>query len=422
MIFKVPIEFEKAFENHTKYKCDFDQYYNKYTETDYNIITSKIKEIFGFDIIKKPGYFNDPICKGRDELRIFEKNGERITDKYGNNFGQYELDGILTFDNYYKRFVIFQFREHFVKSDSNFHIIDGVNTFCFYYNDLDYEYENNYIRNSKDGDINTDLTKLIVIYKESHYSQLLEYFDQYGDFNKIIELWNFLNVDDVSLINKTIVDYKEIEWVNDDISEVQFLNLFGIDEETIYKFEIFKEYLKFNFTNIKIYSGIGEKKVDKFISDVYGEYDFNNEDDYFNYSNLHIGDQPTQTITFLKMFLDEFINYYNNEFLDYYFDEFNIKKDVASVNYLDFLYCRIVVESREWNYVSDKIENLYLMFNLSFINNQIIVKLELKEGMLLEDIGELILSGSSTFSEINNYIKSYFNKRVYKNKKALKKK
>lgn len=408
MIYKVPIEFEKGFENHTKYKCDFEKYFNKFTETDYNIITSRIKEIFGFEIIKKPNYFNDPICFGRDELRIYEKNGDRITDEYGNNFGQYELDGILTFDNYFKRFVIFQFREHFVKSDSDFHIIDGLNHFSYYYNKLEIDYENEYIKNSQEGDINTDLTKLIVIYKESHYSQLVEYFDLYRDYNKIIELWNFLKVDDFCFINKTKVDFKEIEWTNNDISEIQFLNLFGIDEDTIYKFEIFKEYLRFNFSNISIHSGIDETKLDDLISNFYEEdEDFYYEERYPPYSHQQYGNHPTQTISFLKNFINSFIVYYK--------ENTNPKKDFSSVNYRDFLICYIVVEDWEWNYVDDEREIFNLIFNLSLINNQIIINLETDEGVLNETIGEIILKSSTSFLEIKNYIKSYFEKRNYKN-------
>lgn len=406
MIYKVPIEFEKGFENNRRPKSNGV----KYSESEYNIITKSIEENFGFEVIPMKHYY-DPICFGNDELRIFDKYGNRITTKYGNNWGRYSLDGILTFDNYYKRFVIFQFREDFVKSDSDFHIIDGVHHFCHYYNELGINYENDYITNSKKGDINTELTKLIVIYKNSQNSQLLDYFNSYNSYNKTIELWNFLKIDDFCLINKIQVDYKEICWNNINIDERDFFDLFEIGKETFYNYEIFKEYLKFNFTDINIYSGVDEEKVDKFIVNLIGEEEFYNEEDHYPYSRSYF-DNPTETITYLKKYLDDFINHYNEQLN-------NKRKKIDYINYIDFLYCYIRVNSEEWNYISQQKENVNFKYDFSFNNNQIIIKFDLEEGIVEENLGELILSGSTSFLEINTYVKSYFEKRVYQNKQEL---
>jgi len=405
MIYRVPLEFEKGFENNRKTLNNGV----KYSESEYNIITTSIEENFGFEVI--PMKYNDPICFGNDELRFYDKYGSPITTKYGNNWGRYRLDGILTFDNFYKRFVIFQFRDDFVKSDSDFHIIDGIHYFSYYYNQLEIDYKNEYIKNSKKGDINTGLTKLIVIYKNSQNSELLKYFNSYDSYNKTIELWNFLKVDNFCFLNKIQVDYKEICWNNIDIDERDFFDLFKIGKETFHNYEILKEYLKFNFIDINIYSGIDEEKVDKFIVNLIGEDELLNEDDQYPYSRSYF-DYPTETITYLKKYLDDFINYYNQQ-------NNNKRKKIDSINYIEFLYCYIRVNSEEWNYISQEKEKISFKYDFSFNNNQINIRIDLDEGIVEESLGELILNDSTSFSEINNYVKSYFEKRVYKNKPEL---
>lgn len=404
MIYRVPIEFEKGFEIERKPQ-NFDV---KYSESEYNIITKSIEENFGFEVIPMEHYV-DPICFGTDDLRFFDKYGNLITNSFGNNWGRYRLDGILTFDNYYKRFVIFQFRENFVISDSEFHIIDGVNHFSFSYNRLGIRYKNEYIKNSQEGDINTELTKLIVIYKNSQNSQLIEYFDSYSKYNKTIELWNFLKVDDFCLLNKVQVDDKEICWNNIDIEERDFFDLFEIGKETFYKYEIFKEYLKFNFTDINVYYRIDKEKVDKFIINLIVEDELSYEDNRHPYSHSYL-DNRTQTISYLKKYLDNFIIQYNNISI-------NKRKKIESINYLDFLYCYITVNSEEWNFKSNEKENFNFKYDLSFNSKQIIIKIDFEEGIVEENLGQLILVDSTSFSEINNYISSSF--RVYKNEQEL---
>ena len=86
------------------------------------------------------------------------------------------------------------------------------------------------------------------------------------------------------------------------------------------------------------------------------------------------------------------------------------------MNYTEFLYCYISVESFKWNFTSCEREDYKLTFTISFIKNQIVIKLELEDDMIEGEIGELYLSGSTSFSEIKNYVYSYFTKREYRNK------
>jgi hypothetical protein len=239
---------------------------------------------------------------------------------------------------------------------------------------------------------------------------MIEYFNKFSDIGKVFEIWNYLSVDDFSLIKKTNVDFKEIKWTNEDIIENDFIKLFDIDDDTIYKFEIFKEYLKFNFTNVSIHSGINTKKVDKFISDTYRDYNIEREEDEGEV--IPYGSHPSQSISTLKQFIEKFTNYYTNKF-------YNYKKVEISSDYKEFLYCRINVDSFKWNFKTCEREDYKLTFNVNFIENHILIKLETKEGMIEGEIGELYLSGSTSFSEIKNYINSYFEKRLYQNKQEL---
>ncbi|MFV5700717.1 hypothetical protein ACM55F_02495 [Flavobacterium sp. XS2P12] len=389
MIYKVPKEFSKGFENHTK--LPYQKNIN-YTESDYELITLKIEEIFGYEVIHKK-YYEPILTHSKDYLRVFDKYGEIITNKYGGDlYSGYLLDGILTYDEYYKRFVIFQFRENFVHRDSSFHIIDGISWFSSHYKSLGIHYNNEFIKNSKEGDINTELTKLIVIFKNSQSSQLMKYFDSFKNHNKIVELWKLTEIDNETTIIEDInVDYKEVKWFNNEMSEYDFFKLFHLDKKNINKYEIFKEYLKFNFNDIIISLRVEESKVDEFISTSYGDYD--NEEYNFIYKNSNYKIDRTQSIPFLKKYLNDFVDHYNNLFLGQ-------RDKLEYENYLKYLKFSINVKFEWWDFDSNNKMLDSILFNFSFNNNEIKIK---------NIFNNLTINNETSYLDIKNFIDQLLN-------------
>jgi hypothetical protein len=414
MSYKVPIEFEKGFMNEVcsiqkKEKRD----YEFFNENEYQIISNAITDIFGYKIIPKKEWYQS-ILKGNDELRVYDKLGKRITTHYGNNWGEYILDGILAFDEYYKRFVVFQFREYFAHGDSGFHIIDGLSKLSEEgYKRATINFNQKYYGN----EINYDLNKLIVIYKEIHYSQLIEYFERFNDYNKTIELWKYIKVnEDLSVIDKFILGYKEINWENKELKEDEFISIFNLPEKTMYNYEIFKEYLKFNFTDIEIDAGVDEHKFNDYVESYSEEDNCDDGEYYYSYFNTYYGKSmpsspsaiPTEKISYLKKFIDSFINAYE---IDY------SKKLV--IDFKDFLFFKIKVrtqgtslndETGLYHYDYDKDD--FLNFKFSFFEKYIIVSMILNNQKLTNDPQDLILDDKTTFSEIKGFVNFFSSNKL----------
>ena len=64
---------------------------------------------------------------------------------------------------------------------------------------------------------------------------------------------------------------------------------------------------------------------------------------------------------------------------------------------------KLTFDSFKWNLISRE-KDYKLTLTVNFIENHITIKLILEDGMIEGEIEELRLSGSTSFSEIKNYI------------------
>ena len=413
MIHKVANNFRNGFKNVVNNIQNLQSKYSSfYSEEEYNNIIDEIEKIFGYKVIKLKKGIHSDILSGNDELRVFDKYGDRLTNDYGNNWGEYSLDGILAYDTYYKRFVVFQFRNHFAHSDSCYHIIDGLSKFknlknLYFQNFTIPQFDNTFI-NGQRFDINTDLNKLIIFYKNVHYSQLQDLFERKDNFNKQIELWKFSELqEDISLIEKFELGYKEIIWDNSEYSENEFISFFDISEKTKYFYVLFKEYLKFNFTDIIISAGVDEHKFNNHIIQLSKNI---NPDRHFSYFDVYVGESPpvnnefpTNEIKYLKKFIESFKKNYQKSYLD------EIKLD-----FKEFLFFKIKVRTQGTScnvetgtYHYDYTKDDFLNFEFSFDKKRIFVSIVTNNQKLKIIPDQLIIDDSTSNIEIKDFVKFY---------------
>lgn len=413
MIHKVSNKFGNGFKNEVNNIQNLQSKYSSYyTEEDYKNIIDVIENFFCYKVIKLKNSIHSKILTGSDELRVYDKYGERITTYNGNNWGEYALDGILAYDSYFKRFVVFQFRNHFTHSDSVFHIIDGLSRFnniknLYFQNFNIPQFDESFI-NGKIFDINTDLNKLVVFYRNVHYTQLQEYFERKDEFNKQIELWKYLEVgSDISFIEKFDLEYKEIKWENTELSEKEFLSNFNISDKTRYFYELFKEYLKFNFTDIVIEAGVDEHKFNDHIVQL--SYKIN-PNKHYSYFSVYIGKElpidneiPTDKIEYLKKFIESFKKNYQIS----YSDELNL-------DFKEFLFFKVRVRTQGFSYNLETDSHYYdyskddfLYFEFSFNKKRLFVSIVTNNQILKNIPNQLIIDDSTTNLEIKDFVNFY---------------
>jgi hypothetical protein len=394
MIYKVPSKFGEGFKNFRNLIKKYNS--SLYSDKDYKIISETIEKIFGYKVITElygeKIDTHQPIISRNEELKIFNEYGFRNYDINR----KYRLDGLLTFDNYYKRFVIILFYENLIENEISWDLIDGVipfNNFIF----SDYkQYKIN------DPEINSELTKVIIFYKKCHYKQLISLLDPHPIYEnkRVIELWEFIKLEKINIIKKNDFEFKNIIWTNEEISEKELFNIFGIDEDIIYKLEIFKEYLKFNFSNIHFNCIVEGEKLDEFVESIYLENDIEPWDRIGKYTDGYHGNLPIDKISYLKDYLKQFkenLNFnsvsYNNLILDYRsFIKSYFSVETDFISYKDEIY--------EKYYYHD------FIYNMSFINHKIILELEFNEDVMEKEIGKIELKNTTSFNEIEKYIKS----------------
>jgi hypothetical protein len=416
MKFKVSNVFGKGFNNHVKYGRPIKTIEEWFTESDYNLIVKTIEETFGYIIIPKKYYYKN-ILKGEDELRIYDKYGNRLTTYYGNNWGQYELDGILTFDEYYNRFVVFQFRHHFSVSDSAFHIIDGVSQLSrvSQLSDLrriliDFDGKN--LINKQN--LNHHLNKLVVIYKDVHYSQLIEYFDRNDEYGKMIDLWKYTEVDEETSVIEKFPERISVRWMNEEMTEEEFLSQFEINNSVLYYYNIFKENLFYKFSDVVIDCGVNETYFDLFIRNISDELTKDSNDYLGGYFDLYFGktppnDIPTDKISYLKRFIVSYTDCLKTEY----------SKNLE-IDYRNFLYFNMEVKTLGKNideetglHLYDKSKDDNLIFNFKFEIDKITISIKLNNQIVKKDLEDLIINESVTFDNINNFISSFYENEIY---------
>ena len=384
MIYIVPKKFNKGFENHAKCSSSYDDI----TADDYKIIIDTITNLFGFKILDESDYF---ISNNNENLRIYDMHGNRTNGNYTN----YYLDGIVAFDEYYKRFVVFQFREYFVQNDSNFHILDGLSQLRMYDND--------------ETEINYELNKLVVFYQDIHDSQIVNLLDYNENYNKTIDLWKHLKVDDnLSIIENYIPKYKLIKWNNKELSENEFISQFNLDEKTIYNYNLFKEFLKFNFTHIEIDAGVDADKVNIFIESVYKNHDESDYEYQYSYTNMFIGDRPpkslmdipTEKISYLNKFLNSFVKHIQIVF-----------SQTIKVNYKNFLHFDIEVKTigiridqdSSLNMIDNQFDDI-MFFVFTFSDEQIQVSIKTNNQVVKKELPSVIINKFTPIDEIKKFV------------------
>jgi len=384
MIYIVPKDFNKGFENHAKCSSSYDDI----TADDYKIIIDTITNLFGFKILDESHYF---ISNNNENLRIYDMYGNRTNGNYTN----YYLDGIVAFDEYYKRFVVFQFREYFVQNDSNFHILDGLSQLRMYDND--------------ETEINYELNKLVVFYQDIHDSQIVNLLDYNDNYNKTIDLWKHLKVDDnLSIIENYIPKYKLIKWNNKELSENEFISQFNLDEKTIYNYNLFKEFLKFSFTHIEIDAGVDADKVNIFIESVYKNHDESDYEYQYSYTNMFIGDRPpkspmdipTEKISYLNKFLNSFVKHIQIVF-----------SQTIKVNYKNFLHFDIEVKTigvridqdSSLNMIDNQFDDI-MFFVFTFSDEQIQVSIKTNNQVVKKELPSVIINKFTPIDEIKKFV------------------
>ncbi len=392
MIYKVPIKFEEGFKNIRN-----NRKINKsslYSDKDFKIICETIENNFGVKVITER--YNEKI---KLHQPIISRNTDLIQyDEYGNeNFEssqKYRLDGILTFDYYMKRFIIFQFNDFLVANEIDWDLIDGIMGF------------NNFNHNTfglNTQEINVELTKLVIIYKKSHYTQLTPLIDPHHITlnNRIIEIWNFDKLNNNNhFIRKFDIEFKNITWTNKEITEKEFFNMFDVYDSSMYKFDIFKEYLKYKFSNIHFECFVDDLRVDEVIETIYNENDINPFERYGLYTHLYYGGYQINEIKCLKYYLKKIKDNFNSNLLEF---------DDSILNYRNFIKSYFNVETDIVDYKDDVFEKYYyhkLIFSADFQNNIIIIKLEFDDKIMIKDIGEIKISDLTSFKEIENYFNS----------------
>ena len=92
MIHKVSNNFGNGFKNEVNDIQNLQSKHSSYyTEEDYNNIVDVIENFFCYKVIKLKNNIHSKILTGNDDLRVYDKYGERITTYYGNNWGEYAL-------------------------------------------------------------------------------------------------------------------------------------------------------------------------------------------------------------------------------------------------------------------------------------------------------------------------------------------
>jgi hypothetical protein len=393
MICKVPLKFEEGFKNIRNISKNHNS--SLYSEKDFKIICDTIENIFGVKVITER--YNEKI---KLHHPVISKNDEFIEyDEYGNeNLGfykKYRLDGILTFDYHLKRFIIFQFNDFLVEKEIGWDLIYGIMEF----NNFNH---NNFGLNTQE--INVELTKLVIIYRKSHYTQLLPLLDphHFSLNNRIIELWNFDKLNNNNhFIRKFDIEFKNIVWTNEEITENEFLKIFGVDNNSKYKLDIFKEYLKFKFSNIQFICSVNELKVDKVIESIYIENDIAPNERFGSYTHQFYGGYRTDEISYLKFYLQK--NKDN-------FDSNSVKYEDSDLDYRNYIESYFLVETDIVEY-EDKISEKYfyhkLIYNIDFQNNNIFIQLEFNDKIMIKNIEKIKISELTSFKEIENYINSF---------------
>lgn len=376
MIYKLPKEFLKGFES--------------YSESDYKLITSKIQEIWGFEIIQKVKWYYEPILTRKtDQDFLFDRNGNYDLSKPSKIF---KFDGIITYDKNFNRFVIFQFRKDFVYIESSFQIIDGVSYFSYNWDNLGINYSKISYEKLKENDVNIDLTKLIIFYLDTRSSQLMEYFDPKEKYSKVMELWKITPVDNnVISLEKVPNDHKDDDTDYLKISENEFFELSDLGKKTINNYYLFKECLKFNFSGITIYIFNDYEKVNQLIKDSYEIQNFEYEDkscDKF----IEIKDGKID----LQSYLNGFVNYFNQS-------SENKGKKLSHQYKIDYLTLELMTK--------DHYRDFILLFILSIKNGNINVIVSCYCSDHYEDkeiITEFEINKDSKYSDFNNIITSIY--------------
>lgn len=352
----------------------------------YQQIRKVIKHISGLSLIQMDKNDEQNYNRFYDMSHLYIYESE---DSINWEYTPAYLECFLAFDNFYSRFVAFQFTKEFNYENSLQSKRIGLN------NGIAQDFTSIKV-NPKSKEIikrkkvNPELTKLVVIAEHIPTSELLKYLGNaeiLAPETRGIELWTIKDLDNVPYIEKVQNDFNE-ELVFPNHNSDDYFKYFKISDKTKSKFYLFKEFLRYNLPARLIssfrYDAERIKALHLELFDSEFSWDYNE------------GPEDLSTKEKLQSFLDSLIEGYNSHHSE-------DGKEKNTVTYLDYsnLYIKAKIpENNNTLYIDFFFEKKCIVPVIWFFNES--------EGPFIFR-KRLKISSKTNYNEIKEYLTPILN-------------